>query len=1077
MRLLITLIYFLIAYGSLFPFHFSAEEFSQHYSQLLSVQVSGIGDVLGNILLFIPLGFLSSLKNSAEQPQLKKDKYLLWFIVFVFAFLLQIIQIAIPERDQNILDVVLNMVGFALGYIGISAINIQALKVQPKLAYLPIAIGLTYILSELSPFVPSLDFQAMKDSFKPLIVMPSLLIAFDTFTDTVIWLLVIRLLSFQQAKVPIKAIVSIWLFMLFAKVIIYSNYLTISDVISPLIALLLVAKVNFTHEKITKILFWLVLFIFGASSVTSFGAANITADIFIPFQSYLDGQLYLGIQGLFYKLFLFSAIIWLAIELGKNAKTVAVFLAFYVMAIEALQLFMPDRATDFGDSLLVVIAYLVVRYLGDYLASEEERTLNDKIEVESLKAKSILTLTVNQRFLLSLGFSFIVFYLAVNFFLTLPGVPYNIVELFEHNGSFIDLFFFFIFLLSLGGSSGYIAEKLVITPSIGVLKFVGLHFISLALIFICFWLAVTTESIEDLVGASKLSQAIYANQTSDEFIPMLLNVLSLSLMAKMAQFLEFLYRFTALVALVQLPLTMGFIFFKQQVAKAVMVKFIAITIVLLTLCFYVVFIAAVTDNLTELVASPVILLLSIIILTSLVSTQRQLVINRKTVLAFSVMVVTGIASWFVAQYAFEQVIIKYGYTFSAFDFLIGAGRKEKISETSLIFRWTIVVIAFQLLLVVGAQLLKKIPKVVIGSNKLNKMASYAYAVILLTVLGYIGNRLFGDHLHWQTIAQHFTNNSQRAFNIDQSTADTPKEINTGIVYLNDKPMANLVQAFQRAKSNDTIRLTKGYYQQAAVLNVDNVKVLAEPGAVVFGKAAQGKGALVIKGDNTYIEGLECHSIYVPDDNGVCIRLEGKGITLNNVYFHHAQGGLLGSKKGGDIIIENSRFEHLGDGAFYHGIYTLAPSRLFINHSYFLNNRNGGHEIKSRSIHTEITNSVIASNQSRDSRLIDVPNGGILIVKNNILIEGPFSENHDLLSWGVEGILHSKEQVIIEGNTIISDKSRAILISLKREPNTMRVGDNIVVGAIEGLNAEDNMLFDSRADLSLPAAPFIPPINN
>ena len=66
MRLLIAFVYFLIAYGSLFPFHFSVEEFRQQYDQLLSIQVSGLGDALGNILLFAPLGFLYALKYSLK---------------------------------------------------------------------------------------------------------------------------------------------------------------------------------------------------------------------------------------------------------------------------------------------------------------------------------------------------------------------------------------------------------------------------------------------------------------------------------------------------------------------------------------------------------------------------------------------------------------------------------------------------------------------------------------------------------------------------------------------------------------------------------------------------------------------------------------------------------------------------------------------------------------------------------------------------------------------------------------------------------------------------------------------------
>jgi len=1088
MRLLIAFVYFLIAYGSLFPFHFSVAEFSQQYSQLLSIQVSGIGDVLGNILLFTPLGFLYALKNSAEPRQSTKDIYLLWFYVFLFALVLQVLQIAMPERDQNILDVLFNMAGFAIGYIGISVVNAQSFNIQPQLKYLPTMIALTYILSELSPFVPTIDLQSFKDSLKPLFIQPTVTLMWDLFIKSTIWLIVIRLLSFQQTKTPIKLIFGLWGLMLCAKIVIVINVLVITDIIAPLIAIVIAANISVNQEKMTRVLLSLLLVAFGVSSVANMDSFYLSLETFIPFQSYLNGQLYSGIEALFFKLFIFSSVIWLAIELGKNAKIIACSLALYVFFIEFLQLFMPTRVTDFGDVFLVMIAYLTVRNLGDHLASLEMTATPSSTKV-SVSAKTqpsyeqtapnkfVGIFTPLQQYIGLFTLCFVLFYTIVNIALDLPSVPYNIVELFSHNASALDLFFFSLFLLFLGGGSGYITQKILTENDVNILKFISLHCLTLTIAFICLYLAVTIESLEDLVGSSKISQSLYRNQTSDHFMPMLVNVLSLSLMAKMGQFFEFLFRFIALYGLVQIPLTMALLIFIMPVKNFKLVKYVVTSIVILPVCLYVAFYAAVTDNLTELIASPIMLGLSLVTLAVGIALEWKFIIQKKYITSFALIGSISVCSWFVAQAVFELQIIKYGYIFSAFDFLIGAGRVEKLSEITLMMRWSLILIAFQGLLLSGLFALKNLPNVSLPYQVSKIKPHHAYLACLLIIVGYVGNRLFGEHLHWQTLVQHFTQDSERSFNLDNSEAQVPDIITSGIIYLNGKPVENLVKAFAKAKDHDTIRLSKGYYQQAAVLKASHVSIIAEEGAVIFGKTKQSKGALVIKGDDNYIEGLECHSIYVADNNGVCIRLEGKGITLNNVYFHHAQGGLLGSKKGGDIVIENSRFEHLGDDAFYHGIYTLAPSRLFINNSYFLNNRNGGHEIKSRSTHTEITHSIIASSQSRDSRLIDVPNGGSLIIKDNILIEGPFSENHDLLSWGVEGIKHPSEQVIIKDNIIISDKSQAKLISLKKQPNIFIVEGNFVVGNIKGFNENDNFFFENREALSIKPAPFIPDLEN
>lgn len=308
--------------------------------------------------------------------------------------------------------------------------------------------------------------------------------------------------------------------------------------------------------------------------------------------------------------------------------------------------------------------------------------------------------------------------------------------------------------------------------------------------------------------------------------------------------------------------------------------------------------------------------------------------------------------------------------------------------------------------------------------------------------------------------------------MDTSVAVVPYNAKPGTILLDGKIATSLQQAFRDARDFSIIEISPGHYNEAVTLTAHSVKVLADKGAVIYGKATDQKGAMLIKGDNTYIEGLECHSIAVAHNNGVCVRLEGGGITLNNVYFHHAQGGLLGSPKKGDIIINNSRFEALADSAFFHGIYSLKNTRLFIHNSRFLNTRNGGHEIKTRSSHTEITDSIVGSPTSRDSRLVDVSNGGVLILKNNTFIEGNFSENYDLFSWGVEGLEHSVNSINIRENLIISDRGRANFMSVKSPPASFVVKDNIVIGNISGITGDNTHLKD-RASVSLPPAPYIP----
>ncbi|WP_170309666.1 right-handed parallel beta-helix repeat-containing protein [Litorilituus lipolyticus] len=1073
MRFFITLLYLLIAYGSLFPFDFSLIEFNQNYHHILRFKLTSLGDTVANIALFAPLGLFYGLMNNYISQPLLNSRLLLK--VAFFAIILQLLQIALPTRDQNIVDVIFNLAGFVVGYYAVFILRLPNQLPTLKLQHLPIAIGLLYILSELVPFVPSIDFQAIKDSIKPLLLWPGVDVVWPIIFSSVLWLLTIRLFSFQCDYVPVKRAAQVWLFMIVAKILVYGVSLSYVDLIAPLIAIMLASFLTLQGESFTKLLLSVVLACFLTSSMASFGDKNITLELFIPFHGYLSGHLAVAVQGVLFKLFLFSAVIWLAFELMWPVKKVALLLGALVLTIELAQLFMPSKTTDFADVLLVYLAYRLVRNLGDFLASHQEAVADNSV---ALNTKKQVSLNINMqptRLKQIIIFSgvFFLLYLGINTLFSLSALPTNVVELFRHQGSLTDVFFFFIFLIIFATSSALIVRYLTEIDTVKVSQMLILHFALLFCCFVALSLAVTFESIEDIVGSAKLPQLLYKHQTSEHFGMVLVKVFSLTNIAIAARYLEFSFRFIFLVTLIQTPLTLWLLISHSKLSAASKLKATCVSFALIILAYLVVFTFAVTDNLTELIASPLLFVVALMLLT--VSTVYSIIQIKKGSVIQAIIVTCLFAglSWFLAQYVFETVIIKYGHVFSAFDFILAGSREDKIVTSALMIRWSIGIFLVQWVFILGYFWLESIKSIKVNRAAIPLIKKGTVVVLAIACIVYVGNRLFGEQLHWQTLQQHFANTHKQNYAIDSSTAYLPKTITAGQVFLNNEPMVDLKSAFELAQDGDFIRLSTGFYQQAAILKASNVSIIAEKGAVLFGKTVEGKGAIVIKGDNTYIEGLECHSIYVPDNNGVCVRLEGKGLTLNNVYFHHAQGGLLGSPKGGDIRIEQSRFEHLGDGAFYHGIYTLERTRLFINNSYFLNNRNAGHEIKSRSSHTEIVNSTIAASQSRDSRLVDVPNGGVFVLRDNLLVEGIYSENHDLLSWGVEGVKHSTGSIIIENNVFISDKAKARLISLRDSPKTLRVVNNIVIGQILGFTKEDNLFFTNRAEASLPRAPQLP----
>lgn len=296
----------------------------------------------------------------------------------------------------------------------------------------------------------------------------------------------------------------------------------------------------------------------------------------------------------------------------------------------------------------------------------------------------------------------------------------------------------------------------------------------------------------------------------------------------------------------------------------------------------------------------------------------------------------------------------------------------------------------------------------------------------------------------------------------------------------------IAQAFKAAEDGATITIGGATFYEAAVLRANNVTIRGTKGTHLLETAAEGKATFVIKGNDTTIEDIQCSGVAVSDGNGACIRLEGNNLTLRNVFFHDSQQGLLTrSKGGGTILIENSRFERLGGACGIkcgraHGIYIGRATELTVRNSVFLSPKDEGHAIKSRAAKTTIENNVIASLEGKDSRLIDVPNGGTVIIRNNVLQEGSNSSNPDIIGIGLElaykGIEgHAVNSSVIEDNTVVIEPARrpSSFVHSRDVPDPQVTGNTIIGGRKPG---SENTWYESREAAGLDPYPALPKLN-
>ena len=301
---------------------------------------------------------------------------------------------------------------------------------------------------------------------------------------------------------------------------------------------------------------------------------------------------------------------------------------------------------------------------------------------------------------------------------------------------------------------------------------------------------------------------------------------------------------------------------------------------------------------------------------------------------------------------------------------------------------------------------------------------------------------------------------------------TREEKKAGI-WVNDRQVKSLKAASKAVRNGDVLKIGEGVYHQPLVIRANDVTVIGLGHVVIEKTAAEGKAAIITKGNNIQIKNIECRNIKVQDRNGACVRHEGQGLTLTHVYFHHSQQGLLAGSKSGQILIEDSRFERLGLAGRAHGIY-VHGGRLTLRNSIVIASKDQGHEVKSRAAMTTIEHSVIASLSAHDSRLIDIPNGGLLTIKNSILQKGTNSSNQDLIGYGLEKRAYAENKAVLLNNLIVMERQRGnVLFHNHKSLPKVVTRNNVIVAKNEPDIVGVNVLFESRSEAGMADYPKLP----
>ncbi|ETI65199.1 hypothetical protein C100_03315, partial [Sphingobium sp. C100] len=256
----------------------------------------------------------------------------------------------------------------------------------------------------------------------------------------------------------------------------------------------------------------------------------------------------------------------------------------------------------------------------------------------------------------------------------------------------------------------------------------------------------------------------------------------------------------------------------------------------------------------------------------------------------------------------------------------------------------------------------------------------------------------------------------------------------------------------------TVVVAPGTYRQCAVQQGGDVTIrAATPGTAIFdGVPCEGKGALVLRGRSSAVDGLVFQNIRVPDGNGAGIRLESGNLTVTDSLFRNSEEGILtGDYAGGQVRIDKSTFRKLGrcdrDLDCAHGVYIGRLASLSVTNSRF-DQGDGGHYLKTRTPRVTITgNSFDDSGGHLTNYMIDLSNGATGTISGNEMVQGKDKDNWSaFITVAPEGRENDSAGLVIEGNKagFVPGLERGSTFVANFTDDAVRIGRNMLAPSMK-----------------------------
>lgn len=377
-----------ILHGSLYPYHFRNPPGGIGPVATLfeswSEPPSSYGDLVANILLYMPFGFFVGLSLGGS-----RRRQLLVATLFGLALCtgVELAQYFDVGRDDNMSDIYLNTFGSLLGGVA-AAIFGSPTRYLPvaRLAANPFPLLLLVAMLgyHLFPYVPTIDLHKYWVALKPLVIAPRLN-WHDVLRYGALWLtascLIGELVGFAWSRLFVVLFTA---GVFAAKVMITSLVVTPSEVVGAVVALVAWFAIG-RRRRLALIATALVLLVSIVVERLEPFQFEETPRAFgwLPFRGFLGGSISVNTAALMEKFFLYGSLIWLAAEALFPLWLSTLSVAMLLFATSVAETYLPGRSAEITDAVMaIIIGILMMPFLRrtDRLRSAGRRSRSEDVK-------------------------------------------------------------------------------------------------------------------------------------------------------------------------------------------------------------------------------------------------------------------------------------------------------------------------------------------------------------------------------------------------------------------------------------------------------------------------------------------------------------------------------------------------------------------------------------------------------------------------------------------------------------------------------------------------------------------------